>query len=152
MVTCVDTNVISYLLLDADPDKAAAAQTALDNASGAGRIVVCGPVFAELLAAGAWDQPALLAGLSAMRLDLELDFDRHVWVGASVAYARYLAARRPADYTCPRCLARQRFRCRQCGQELSRPKHVLSDFLIGAFAQSREYALLTDDVTRFPHI
>jgi len=137
VATSVDTNVIGYLLLDADGDRADAAEAALRGALGAGRIVVCGPVFAELLATEAWDAPTLLSALATMRFDVHLPLDAGVWPVAAQAYAGYLRSRRPADYVCPRCLVR--------GQELSRPKHILSDFLIGADADHHGHALLTDD-------
>lgn len=66
MATSVDTNVITFLLLDADATKADAAQRGLEQALARGRILVCGPVFSELLAAGAWDAPTLRSSLADM--------------------------------------------------------------------------------------
>ena len=156
MATSVDTNVISFLLLDAEQGKADAAQAALETPMQAGNIVVCGPVFAELLATEVWDAATLLAALAEMRFDLDLSMDTETWAGAVYAYAGYLRTRRPTEYMCPKCQAQQRFRCRACRQELSWPKHILSDFLIGAHAARRGHALLTDDTglyaSFFPHL
>ncbi len=145
MATSVDTNVLSYLLLDSDKALADAAEQALANAAAEGIVAVCGPVFAELLAIGVWDATGLAAELSKSHIEVDDRFSRDAWVEAANAFAHYLDARRPAEYLCPTCGTRQRFRCRSCGSELGRPKHVLTDFLIGAHAKHFAYALLTHD-------
>ena len=48
MMTAVDTNVI-VALWDPDALLSGAANVALDEAVGRGRLVICGPVFAELM-------------------------------------------------------------------------------------------------------
>ena len=134
MATSVDTNRLRCLLLDSDKALADATEQALADAAAEGIVVVCGPVFAELLAVGVWDAPGLAAELPRSHIEVNDRFSQDAWVAAAKAFAHYLDARRPAEYLCPNCGARQRFRCRSCGSELGRPKHAFTDFLIGAHA------------------
>ncbi len=146
VATSVDTNVLSYLLLDQDAALADAAVRALQGAAGLGAVVVGGPVMSELLAIGKWDEPELSARLGEAGIEIDDRWDREVWAYAAAAFNRYLGTRRPAEYECPQCGTRQRFRCHSCHADLGKPKHVLSDFLIGAHALRYDCALLTNDV------
>ncbi len=146
MATSVDTNVLSYLLLNEDPDLADAAERALQRAAQEGAVVVSGPVLAELLAVGKWEEPELTTRLIEVGIEIDDRWDRTVWTYAAAAFNRYLSIRRPAEYECPQCGTRQRFRCSSCHAELGKPKHVLSDFLIGGHALRYECTLLTNDV------
>lgn len=146
MATSVDTNVLSYLMLDQDAALADAAVRALQGAAEQGAVVVSGPVMAELLAIGTWDEPELSARLSEAGIEIDDRWDRAVWTYAAAAFNRYLATRRSAEYECPQCGTRQRFRCNACHADLGKPKHVLSDFLIGAHALRYDCSLLTNDV------
>lgn len=146
MATSVDTNVLSYLLLNDDESLADAAERALQEAAAGGILLVCGPVFAELLAVGTWDASELASALSEVGIEIDDRWDRDVWAEAAAGFARYLRTRRPAEYVCPNCGTRQRFRCRTCRAELGRPRHVLADFLIGGHAARYGCALLTNDV------
>ncbi len=103
MATSVDTNVLSYLLLDSDKALADADEQALAGAAAEGIVVVCGPVFAELLAIGVWDA----AELPRSHIEIDDRFNQDVWVDAVKAFAHYLDARRPAEYLCPDCSTRQ---------------------------------------------
>lgn len=93
-----------------------------------------GPVMAELLTVGTGGASELTARLSEVGIEIDDRWDRDVWVQAAAAFDRYLRTRRPAEYVCPRCGTRQRFRCASCHADLGRPRHVLADFLIGAHA------------------
>ena len=146
MATSVDTSVLSYLLLNEDPYLADAAERALHLAAQEGALVVSGPVMAELLAIGKWDEAELTSRLNEAGILIDDRWDRAVWSNAATAFSLYLSSRRPAEYDCPQCGTRQRFRCNSCHAELGKPKHVLSDFLIGAHALRYDCSLLTNDV------
>jgi hypothetical protein len=102
--------------------------------------------MAELLAVGTWDASQLATRLLDAGIEMDDRWDREVWAQAAAGFSRYLLARRPAEYVCPNCGTRQRFRCGTCGAELGKPRHVLADFLIGGHASRYECSLLTNDV------
>lgn len=78
MATSVDTNVLSYLLLNESPTLADAAERALLSAAKDGILLVCGPVMAELLAVGTWDASQLATSLLDAGIEIDDRWDREV--------------------------------------------------------------------------
>lgn len=124
MTTAVDTNVLVGLW-DRDPALNSAARAALDRGLQAGRLVVSGPVFAELLALPGRTDTFLDSFLQQAALSVEWDLNERIWRLAGHAFQDYAVRRR-----------------RQRGSE---PRRILADFLIGAHAVVRGYKLLTFD-------
>ncbi len=145
VATSVDTNVLSYLLLNNDPGLADAAERALTRATREGAVLVSGPVMAELLAVGKWDGTELASRLTEAGIDIDDRWDLEIWTHAAAAFTRYMKTGHRAGSACPHCGTHQRLRCRCCHAELGWPKHVLSDFLIGGHALHYECSLLTHD-------
>jgi len=124
MTSALDTNVLVALLKKDDAlNKVALAL--LDSVSRAGKMVICGPVAAELLALPGMGQGLLVRFLSDTRIDVEWDFDEPLWMSAGTAFARYAARRRK--------------------NKSGDPQRILADFLIGAHAAVNGYRLVTLD-------
>jgi predicted nucleic acid-binding protein len=124
VTTALDTNVLSALW-NADEGVNRIAARALENAHNGGEIVICGVVYAELLAAagrteGFVDQFCEQAGIR-----VEWDLNERIWRTAGVAFQGYAARRK-----------------KHRGVE---PRRLLADFLIGAHALVSGYRLLTAD-------
>jgi hypothetical protein len=122
MITALDTNII-VSLWDADAALSKAAQQALDTAQSRGRLVICAPVFAELMAAPGRDEAFLNAFFRTTSITVEWNLEEPIWRLAGRSFQEYALRRR-----------RQRDRgvCR-----------ILADFLIGAHAVHGGYHLLT---------
>jgi hypothetical protein len=122
--TSLDTNVLVYLL-NQDDALNRRALVGIENARRSGRLVVCGPVYAELLGLPSRTQTILDEFFSLGGIEIEWRFEADVWRTAGVAFQGYVK-RRLAD-----------------GKEL--PRRILTDFLVGAHAVIRGYTLLTVD-------
>jgi predicted nucleic acid-binding protein len=120
MTMVVDSNVI-VALWDRDDNLNAAAQMALDAALNRGRLVVPAPVFAELVA---------LPGRAESFLDA---FFQDTDVGGRLGSRRWRVAGR----------AFQSYAGRRRKQQGRGPSRILADFLIGAYAASKGFPLLT---------
>lgn len=122
MITALDTNVI-IALLKTDDALSLSVQQCLDTARDRGRLVICAPVFAELMAgrSGAFlDGFFLHTGVA-----VEWELNEAIWRRAGQAFHDY---------------AERRKRQRDPG-----PRRILADFIIGAHASHRGYHLLTLD-------
>ena len=124
MTTALDTNVLSAAWNE-DETLNRAATTALENVQKKGQMVICGVVYAELVAAPGRtesfvDQFCEDAGI---RVDWELK--EKVWRTAGAAFQGYAARRKK--------------------QRGTQPRRLLADFLIGAHALENGYRLLTLD-------
>lgn len=126
MRSAVDTNVISALW----SSEATAGRMAalLGQARSEGGLVICAPVYAELLA-----HPKAKAGfvdgfLARTDVLVDFDLDEAIWREAGRCFATY---------------ARRR---REGGAE---PKRLLVDFIVGAHAARRTDRLLTLDPARY---
>jgi predicted nucleic acid-binding protein len=134
LTTALDTNVLSAAWNE-DETLNRWATTALENAQQSGRLVICGVVHAELLAAGRTeafvDQFCEQAGIA-----VEWELAEKVWRVAGTAFQSYATRRK-----------------KQKGAE---PRRILADFLIGAHALVSGYKLLTLDAgiykTAFPRL
>jgi predicted nucleic acid-binding protein len=122
--TAVDTNVI-VALWDRDVALSSAVQLALDAASKTGGIIVCAPVFAELLAAPFRDEQFVNRFIADTGLILQWEMSEQVWRAAGRAN---------------QALATRRRRQREV-----EPRRILADFLIGAHASENGHRLLTLD-------
>lgn len=124
MTTALDTNII-MALWDPDPVISVPAQTALDNSRLRGGLVVSAPVFAELMAAPGRTESFVNSFFEDTGILIEFSLDESVWRVAGRAFKSYSDRRR---------------RQRDPG-----PRRILADFVIGAHASNRGYALLTLD-------
>jgi predicted nucleic acid-binding protein len=124
MTTVVDSNVI-VALWDRDDNLNAAAQMALDAALNRGRLVVPAPVFAELMALPGRAESFLDAFFQDTDVGVDWALDERVWRVAGRAFQSYAGRRRK--------------------QQGRGPGRILDDFLIGAYAASNGFPLLTLD-------
>jgi predicted nucleic acid-binding protein len=124
MTTSIDTNII-VALWDADDTLHRAAREVLDAALGRGRLVICGVVHAELLAAPGRTEAFVDGFCEETGIAVEWELGERVWRAAGVAFQSYAARRRK--------------------QKDAEPRRILADFLIGAHALVNGYKLLTLD-------
>lgn len=127
MITALDTNIPSALW-SAEPLATEIAKL-LARARGDGGLIVCGPVYAELLAYPGASQSFVDDFLQQTQVMIEFDLGDRVWREAGLRYAIYAQRRR-----------------RSGGGE---PKRLLVDFLVGAHALCRADRLLTIDQSRY---
>jgi predicted nucleic acid-binding protein len=124
MTTAIDTNVI-VALWDPNDLLSSVANAALDEAVGHGRLIICAPVFAELVAVPRRSEAFLDGFLNDTGISVDWNLDESIWRMAGRAFEAY---------------ARRRRRNRDAG-----PRRILADFLIGAHALERECRFLTLD-------
>ena len=124
MITAIDTNVIVALLREQDALNMAA-NSAMEKAASRGKLVICGPVFAELSAFPSQTEAFLDTFLADAMIGVDWDVERDVWRTAGRAFRKYSEKR-------------QR-------QKAGTPRRILADFVIGAHAVENNYALLTFD-------
>jgi len=124
VTTAVDTNVL-IALWDVEDTLNQAAQAALDQALARGPLVVPAPVFAELLAFPKRSEGFLLSFFRETSIAVDGELSENVWKAAGRAFGVYAARRR------------------RSGER--RPRRVLVDFVIGAYAEQKGYGLLTFD-------
>ena len=102
-----------------------AAQAALDTAFARGKLVISGPVFAELLAFPKRTESFLNQFLKDTEIAVDWSMDESVWRTAARSFQKYANRRRK--------------------QRAGQPRRILADFLIGAHALEKGYSLLTLD-------
>jgi predicted nucleic acid-binding protein len=125
MRTAIDTNVISALW-SAEPLSPLVSEE-LDDAAGGGGLVICAPVYAELLAHPRASVPFVDDFLDETEIAIDFDIGEPVWREASVRFAKYAARRRASRG--------------------GSPKRLLADFIVGAHALIRADRLLTLDAS-----
>ena len=128
MTSAVDTNVLVALLAGTEAETEAAGR-ALSEAAASGAVLICGAVYAELLATPGLGAPELDAFLVETDPEVAWSLDKAVWQAAGQAagqaYAGYAGRR---------------------GQKGDPgPRRILADFLIGAHAAASADRLLTLD-------
>ncbi|HQZ98465.1 MAG TPA: type II toxin-antitoxin system VapC family toxin [Pyrinomonadaceae bacterium] len=128
MITAIDTNVL-IALWDEDDALNIPARNALDAAYDAGRLVVSGMVFAELLSGPRRTEEVIEGFLAEAAIAIDWEIDEPIWRNAAKAYQGYSKRRKR--------------------QNQKEPRRLLTDFLIGAHAYERKYALLTLDARIF---
>ena len=127
MLTAVDTNIISALW-SREP-AATGMKELLFAARQEGGLIVCAPVYAELLAYPGATRAFVDTFLEDTQIDVHVSLPLEVWARAGEAFSAY-AERRRKD---------------RAGQ----PKRLLVDFVVGAHALLTADRLLTLDPTRY---
>jgi len=127
MRTAIDTNVISALWSGEPASQGMAAL--LGRAQNEGGLVICAPVYVELLAYPKASRTFVQQFLERTRVVTDFLLDEAVWQEAGTAYGTYAQRpRRPKDNT---------------------PKRLLVDFIVGAHALLKADRLLTLDAARY---
>lgn len=129
MTSAVDTNVLIALLAGTEAE-AEAAQRALGEAAAGGAVIICGAVYAELMAAPGLSEDELDAFLNETDIDVDWSQEEALWRAAGRAYRGYAERRR-----------------KQRGD--TGPRRILADFVIGAHAAGSANRLLTLDPQLF---
>jgi len=124
MITAIDTNIL-IALWDAKDALNVPVQNALDSFYQSGKLVVSGMVFAELLSGPGRTEEMVESFLAATGIMIDWVIDEPIWRSAAGAYQGYSRRRKK--------------------QKQKEPKRILTDFLIGAHAHERKFALLTLD-------
>lgn len=124
MSTAIDTNVL-VALWDRDDTLNLRARAALDAAQRRGQLLVCAPVFSELIATRQRSEAFVDAFCHETGIFIDWVLEEAVWRAAGRAFQAY--SLRPKKHS-------------RLG-----PRRILADFLIGAHALKRDCALLTFD-------
>jgi predicted nucleic acid-binding protein len=124
MITAIDTNVL-VALWNNDDTQNLAAQKALEEAQGHGGLVICGPVYVELLAPPGQTEGFVDRFCEEAVIALEWELGEKIWREAGKAFQNYAA--------------------RRGRQAAEGPRRILADFLIGAHALVNGDKLLTLD-------
>lgn len=124
MTTALDSNVI-VALWNVDETQNLAAQEALKEAHGRGGLVICGAVYAELMAAPGRSEMFVDRFCEDAGIVVEWELGEKAWRAAGEGFQSYAARRRKLKD--------------------AEPRRILADFLIGAHALANGYKLLTLD-------
>jgi predicted nucleic acid-binding protein len=127
VLTAVDTNVISALW--SKEPAATGMKELLFAARQEGGLVVCAPVYAELLAYPGATRGFVNAFLQDTDIDAHVNLSLEIWARAGEAFSAY-AERRRKD-------------------KAGHPKRLLVDFVVGAHALLMADRLLTLDANRY---
>jgi predicted nucleic acid-binding protein len=127
MKTALDTNILSALLSGASTARSISAS--LGEARIRGGLVICAPVFVELLAHPLVTQGVAEQFLKDTGISVDFDLEQAVWIAAGVGFAAYAARRRSSG-----------------GDS---PKRLLVDFVIAAHALLHADRLMTLDPQRY---
>ena len=127
MITALDTNILAALLYQEDTQTDVA--DALLSARREGELLICGTVYAELLAGPQGDEAALDRFLSSTDIQTDWQINEALWREAGRAYHAYAQRRRTSGG----------------GQ----PRRLLADFVIGAHALGHAGQLLTLDAQQY---
>jgi hypothetical protein len=127
MRTAIDTNVISALWSGEPASQGMAAL--LGSAKNRGGLVICAPVYVELLAYPKATRTLVEQFLAATHIVTDFLLDEAVWQEAGAAYAAYAQRRRDSKD--------------------GSSKRLLVDFIVGAHALLKADRLLTLDAARY---
>ena len=127
MRTAIDTNVISALWSGEPASQGMAAL--LGQAKNQGGLVICAPVYVELLAYPKATRSLVDQFLTRTYIVTDFLLDEPVWQEAGAAYAAYAQRRRRSKE--------------------GSPKRLLVDFIVGAHATLKADRLLTLDAARY---
>jgi len=127
MRTALDTNVISAIWSGSAPSADAA--RVLAQAANEGALVICAPVYVELMAYPNATDQYLDQFLASTRVQVDFVIEEPVWREAALRFAAYARRRRKSG-----------------GGEV---KRLLVDFIIGAHASLHADRLFTLDPHRF---
>jgi len=124
MITSIDSNVIIGLWNEDDALNPVALN-ALDSAFASGSLIICGAVYAELLAFPGRGEEFVDQFLLDTEISVDWTTNETIWKTAGRAFSAYAGRRRK--------------------QKAEGPRRILADFLIGAHAFENGYSLLTLD-------
>ena len=124
MIAAIDTNVLIALWNPFDPLNLAACQV-LDSTNEQGGLIISGAVYAELLGFHGRTEQMVEGFLTETGIKIDWTIDEPIWRRAAKAYQDYSKRRKK--------------------QKQKEPKRILTDFVVGAHAYERKYALLTLD-------
>jgi predicted nucleic acid-binding protein len=124
VTTALDTNVI-VALWDAADALHQAARKALDAAWSREVLIICGVVYAELIAAPGRSEGFVDKFCEDAGIVVEWELKERVWRAAGAAFQEYAARRKK--------------------HEGGGPRRLLADFVIGAHAQESGFKLLSAD-------
>ena len=127
MRTAIDANVVSAIW--GDEPRSSEMIELLETAELEGGLVICGAVFAELLAYPGASMKTVSDFLADNRVIAEFEMTQEIWIATGNAYASYANRRR-----------------KSAGGE---PKRLLVDFIVGTHASIRADRLLTLDRSRY---
>ena len=127
MRVAVDSNVISGLW-SAEPI-ASLASTQLHEARKGNKLLICAPVYAELLAYPKASESFVEQFLQETGISVDFDVTEAIWRDAGLRFSRYASRRR-----------------RSGGGQ---PRRLLVDFLVGAHALIKADSLFTLDRERY---
>lgn len=127
MKTALDSNILSCLW--SNESSAARVETQLNKARAEGAVVICAPVYVEVLAHPLVSQGFVDKFLEDTSISVEFALEESVWHEAAAGFAAYAKRRR-----------------RSGGTE---PKRLLIDFLVAAHALLDADRLLTLDPMRY---
>ena len=127
MKIAIDSNVISALW-SGEP-AASLASSQLNLAGQGNKLIVCAPVYAELLAYPKASEPFLEAFLSETHISVDFEMKEDIWRLAARRFSKYAGRRR-----------------RSAGGQ---PRRILADFVVGAHALLRADRLFTLDRDRY---
>jgi predicted nucleic acid-binding protein len=125
--TAVDTNILSALWSSEPLASQVAAQLA--DAHARGGVVICAPVYVELLAHPSASQRFVDEFLAETGITVEFEIEENVWRHAGKSFVAYAQRRR-----------------RSAGGSA---KRLLVDFVVAAHAQLRADRLMTLDAARY---
>jgi predicted nucleic acid-binding protein len=124
MMTAIDTNVI-LALWDPEDSLHRPARAALDEVQRRGGLVICGPVYGELLAGPGRTEEFVDQFCEETQIGIEWEIGEKIWRAAGVAFQNYVVRRK---------------RDGRAGA-----RRILTDFVIGAHALVNGCKLLTLD-------
>lgn len=127
MRTALDTNILSALWSSEPLASRVAGQLAEAHARGG--VVICAPVYVELLAHPSASQSFVDEFLADTGVAVDFDLDEDVWKQAGRSFASYAHRRRKSRG--------------------GSPKRLLVDFLVAAHALLRADRLMTLDASRY---
>ena len=127
MRTALDTNIVSALWSSEPLASRIAAD--LSEAHARGGLVICAPVYAELLAHPSATQSFVDDFLQDTGIAVDFDLDESVWRRSAKGFADYAKRRRHSGG--------------------GSPKRLLADFIVAAHALVRADRLMTLDPTRY---
>jgi len=135
MTTSIDSNILVALWRNSHTSNRVAAES-LGEAHRRGSLVICAPVYAELTADPNRTMSELDEFASETGISIDWELEEAIWREAGMASRGYAQRR-----------------IRSGG---GAPRRILADFIIGAHALLRGYALLTlnsaDYVVAFPQL
>jgi predicted nucleic acid-binding protein len=124
MTTALDSNIMASVL-DVSATLQDPAAHALEKAAQESLLVICAPVYAELLAFPSRTESLLNSFLAETEIAVDWELDEALWRAAGLAFREHAVRRRTS--------------------RAGHPRRILGDFIIGAHALVNGYTLLTLD-------